>query len=189
METCLRNGKPMKKPTGRPHAPVGPRFWEKVDKNGPTQPHMTTPCWLWTGATSKNGYGQLSVEGHQVSAHRTSWELHHGEIPEELLVLHHCDHRPCVRPDHLFLGTNKENSEDMVRKGRSTTGDRNASRRYPERQVRGSRQGSAKLTEAQVIAIREANRQGDSRRSLAQKYGVAIPTIDSIVTRRAWRHV
>ena len=97
------------------HAPIRPveeRFWEKVQK--------TDGCWLWTGATIAAGYGELAVGQPRkpLRAHRLSWEMHHGPIPEGLLVLHHCDVRNCVRPEHLFLGTHQDNMADAYAKGR-----------------------------------------------------------------------
>lgn len=95
--------------------PVADRFWEKVDKSG--------DCWLWTAATAFWGYGVFQLgrgpgEGI-VRAHRWSWEQAHGPIPDGLFVCHHCDTPACVRPSHLFLGTNADNLGDMGRKGRA----------------------------------------------------------------------
>lgn len=96
------------------------RFWEKVNKNSSTlECHAGIGlCWIWTGAHLKDGYGEIFFNGQIVLAHRTSWELHYGVIPKEMQVLHRCDNPPCVRPDHLFLGTNHDNVLDSVSKGR-----------------------------------------------------------------------
>lgn len=96
--------------------PIADRFWEKVvksaDPNG---------CWGWTGTTQPFGHGRIAAPGvpaKMLMAHRVSWEIHHGAIPVDLRVLHHCDNPPCTNPRHLFLGTLSDNSRDMVKKGR-----------------------------------------------------------------------
>jgi len=94
------------------------RFWAKVNKNGPTPEHALGPCWVWTGARSQFGYGNLTTNGKQENAHRVSWEIHFGPIPDGIRVLHACDNPPCVRPFHLFLGTQKDNNRDREAKGR-----------------------------------------------------------------------
>ena len=81
-------------------------------------PIPETGCWLWERATTHNGYGQISIGGKIMIAHRYSWELHGGHIPDGLCVLHKCDVRCCVNPDHLWLGTQKDNSQDALKKGR-----------------------------------------------------------------------
>ena len=86
-------------------------FWKKVRKT-------TSGCWGWVGASSGAGYGHTRIGGRNISAHRTSWELHFGAVPDGMCVLHRCDNRRCVRPDHLFLGTLSDNSRDCVEKGR-----------------------------------------------------------------------
>ena len=86
------------------------RFWAKVEK--------TDWCWIWTGARSQFGYGNLTTNGKQENAHRVSWEIHFGPIPDGMRVLHACDNPPCVRPFHLFLGTQKDNNRDRETKGR-----------------------------------------------------------------------
>ena len=85
-----------------------------------------TACWEWTGSRFASGYGQLPAQRDTGSlAHRASWRIHYGLIPHGMCVLHHCDNPPCINPSHLFVGTNKDNSKDMVAKGRSANGDRN----------------------------------------------------------------
>lgn len=116
-------------------------FWAKVDKNGPIPEHCPElgQCWVWTGWKDKDGYGKYgrsSPYGRNV--HRQSWCMHFGLIPQDRPnVLHRCDNPPCVRPDHLWVGTNADNSADMVKKGRAASGDRNPMRLYPERVPRG----------------------------------------------------
>jgi hypothetical protein len=92
------------------------RFWSKVDRTG--------DCWLWVAHRNAQGYGQFATGGHhgaQVSAHRFAWELTNGPVPDGMFVLHHCDNPPCVRPDHLFLGTQRDNVLDAWSKGRHRT--------------------------------------------------------------------
>lgn len=82
--------------------------------------NFTTPCLLWTGRKSKDGYGKINRKGKTLSAHRYSWTLVNGPIPEGLFVLHKCDVPTCINPDHLFLGTHQDNMDDMKNKGRAT---------------------------------------------------------------------
>jgi hypothetical protein len=96
------------------------RFWSKVNKDGPTMPHMDTNCWERVGKTSKTNHYRhfLSSDGTNRGAHRVGYVLQNGDLEDHLLVMHLCDYRPCVRGDHLGKGTNAENSADMVAKGR-----------------------------------------------------------------------
>lgn len=86
------------------------RFFRKVE--------VTSHCWEWTGSKTDRGYGKIIVEKKQCKAHRVSWVIYNGEIPNDLHVCHHCDNPGCVNPVHLFLGTNNDNIQDKVKKGR-----------------------------------------------------------------------
>jgi hypothetical protein len=143
------------------------RFNEKVNWS-------SGPCWEWMGSRDRrSGYGQISVAGKVLKAHRVSWELHRGPVPGSLCVLHACDNPRCVRPSHLFLGTQLENIADREAKGRN-------------RPLQGSDNGYSKLTEADVRTIRASRA---TQEALAYLYGVAQTTISSIRRRKTWRHV
>ena len=175
------------------------RFWSKVKK--------TEGCWLWMGARDPDGYGSFRVGSRGTHAHRIAYALKVGHIPPGLSVLHRCDNPPCVRPDHLFLGTQLDNVNDMAKKGRArkATGDRNASRLYPEKRprgeshayrlhpelhARGERSANAKLKESQVMEIRRSWGAGElSQHALARQYGVTPTTIYSILLGKTWRHL
>lgn len=142
------------------------RFLEKVTStNG--------GCWLWGGHRHKRGYGSFYFRGKDFRAHRASWILHKGEIPDGLLVCHSCDTPACVNPGHLFLGTAKENAQDMVAKKRCF----------------GEAQGSAKLRNEQVIEIREKYERGAKQTHLAREYGVNHSLVSLIVRKKRWAHL
>lgn len=134
----------------------------------------TSGCWLWTGYPSGREYGGFRLGGKHVSAHRASWLIHKGPIPDGLWVLHKCDVRSCVNPDHLFLGTPEENTADMMRKGRG---------KMPPL----SRSG-AKLTEGDVRAIRALPR-ATTHTSIARTYGVSDDSIRNVRKGRTFRFV
>ena len=131
-------------------------------------------CWLWGGGLHVDGYGTFHADGRTRGAHRVSYELFKGPIPEGLHVLHLCDVPGCVNPDHLFTGTNRDNVRDMIAKGR----------------VRGGvRHPRAKATEDDVRAIRSDRRVGSTWSELSERYGLSIRAIRNLVNRITWRHV
>ena len=142
--------------------PAEERFWEKVDTSG--------DCWVWTGAKHVFGYGKFSLRTGEspYDAHRASWILANGPVPEGMSVLHRCDNPACVRPDHLELGTHRQNMSDMSLRNRT---------------------GMRKLTEESVIQIRELARQGMTHQAIADQFGVTDGLIWHVVHRKVWRHV
>lgn len=170
-------------------------FWKKVNKDGPTQPHMESPCWEWVAGKGSHGYGVFQVGGKKLSSHRISWMLAHGPIPHDgsyhgICVCHHCDNKLCINPEHLFLGTQKENADDRTAKGRAAYGDRNGARLYPERVFRGEARWNARLTKVQVSAIRAIYAaKGVTQARLGERFNVDQSVISRIVNRRRWTHI
>jgi len=160
------------------HSLLPARFWAKVNPNGPIPPHCPElgPCWGWTAALFRDGYGAFKADGTKVRIHRTSYAALVGPIPEGLFVCHRCDNHPCVRPSHLFVGTPVDNAADRERKGRNNP-------------PRGERVGSAKLTEAQVLEIRRLAREGLTQRAIARQFGVSQFLVSLIIRREIWKHV
>lgn len=156
--------------------PQDVRFWEKVDRDGPCVREDLGPCWTWTGHTSKKGYGLFCWSKPQVEyAHRASWRLVNGDWPT-LSVCHKCDVRICVRPSHLFLGCNADNTADMVAKGR-------------QRGAVGERNVFALLSEDDVVDIRSLAAFGATQGALRDGFGISQQCVSAILTRRTWRHV
>jgi hypothetical protein len=162
------------------------RFWKQVDRNGPiaASSGMTTPCWIWTGCL-RDGYGRIQIDHVPVQAHRRSWILANGEIPIGMSVLHKCDVRRCVRPDHLFTGTLADNVADMIAKGRNARGDRSPAALHPKSMRRfGVANHRTKLTSEEVAEMRRlfATKSPEFRMiELGRKFGVAISTVSRIV--------
>jgi len=156
---------------------VAERFWPKVNKQGP--PHPTQPrlgrCWVWTGSrTGHDGYGGIYVAAHQAPGatypkpsyvHRVSWEMAFGPIPAGRHVLHSCDNRSCVKPDHLFLGDQAANMKDAASKGR----------------LSGARPNRRKVSDEQIAEIFALRRRGLTLESIGERFGVSKCFVSMVV--------
>lgn len=171
-----------------PRKTIEQRFWEKVDKNGLIHPELGTPCWKWKACKIK-GYGSIGE-----LAHRVSWKIHNGSIPDSMKVLHRCDNPECTNPDHLFLGSQFDNVHDMIKKGRQkykpAQGASHGSKTKPESIRRGTSHVSRKLTAEEVVEIRFFHKNlGVSQVRLSQMFEVHRETIRNIVNRQTWKQL
>ncbi len=147
------------------------RFYSNIIIN------QNNSCLEWMGTLKNNGYGQFKkLNKKWFHAHRLSYELFIGQIPEDICVLHKCDNRKCVNPEHLWLGTKKDNTQDMIKKNRKII--------IP---LKGERNGRAKLKENDIILIRKLYSEEMNCTQLSKIYNVAISTIDRIVRNKSWR--
>jgi len=163
------------------------RFWAKVSKNGPVPKHMKHlgKCWVWTACRFTTGYGWISASKKPgdktfgIHAHVGSWLINFGPIPTGKCVLHDCDNKLCVNPKHLWIGTKKENTQDMISKGRLVIG----------KKYKGEENGSSKLTESQVKQIRGLRESGETIVSIGLKFGISHPLVSQICLRNIWKHI
>lgn len=156
---------------GRPRGTLEERFFRKIV--------VTDDCWKWVGPVRPNGYGHIQVGGKgspTISAHRLSYQIHKGEIPEGLVVMHSCDNPSCVNPDHLSVGTYKENTADMIAKGRKRTVA-----------PKGTGNGKAKLNDGLVRYIRQNSNRPHAE--LARELNLSPNCIRGVKTGRTWSHV
>lgn len=149
----------------RPRIPLS----EKIERNITRIPE--SGCWIWMSSLNKGGYGRVCAGKKPFFAHRVSYEQKHGSIPNGMMALHHCDVRCCVNPDHIFIGTQKDNMTDKVRKNR---------------QAKGINHGNAKLTEDQV---REIKSSSETSIKLAAKFNYSASMIREIKNGNLWKHL
>ncbi|HNZ67149.1 MAG TPA: HNH endonuclease signature motif containing protein [Planctomycetota bacterium] len=146
-------------------------FWKKVDKKGEDE------CWEWTACKNKYNYGQFQINYKMYLSHRISWILENGDIPENYCICHSCDNPLCCNPNHLFLGTHKDNIADRDKKGRQAI--RN-----------GIKNGRHILTEKEVLEIRQKYIPYKySQQKLADEYGVCNQLVSCIINNKIWKHI
>lgn len=141
------------------------QFFDNVKK--------TNGCWEWTRGKTSAGYGAVWWGGKTEAAHRLSYRLHRGPIPEGMYVCHSCDNPACVNPDHLWLGSLQDNHKDMMLK---------------EREYRGSQHHTTQITEDDVVAMRNLRASGMTPTEIANIYGLKRPMVSHICTGRNWKH-
>jgi len=156
-------------------AKTADRFWRKVARADPRA------CWLWTASkkTTRDCYGRFKIASYvTVTASRVAYALGHGEEPGRMLVCHHCDNPACCNPSHLYLGTVKDNSRDMVKRGRARNGMR-----------KGSSNGANKLTARAVYDIWRCIRRGQNNTQIGKRFGVHHSTVSVIRLGKFWTHI
>lgn len=147
------------------------RFWSRVDRTD-----NENDCWLWQGGRSGDRYGYFFIHPRNQLAHRVSWMFTHGTIPDGMKVCHKCDRVLCVNPNHLFLGTQRDNVEDMHGKGRA-------------HKASGEGHSKTYLSELQVREIFKLYEEGVSTKAIAQRFGTNKYTLSNLRRGRTWRHL
>ncbi len=164
--------------SNRSRTPITERFGRYVYLS------LNTGCWEWRGAKNEHGYGVIGKGGGKksgnIKAHRLSYQIfRHANLAREQFICHRCDNPPCVNPDHLFVGTQRDNIADMIAKGRNS----NPPIRY------GESNHNAKLTKKSIPKIRRLFKRGTSSRKIARLHSVDKNTILAIINHKTWRHV
>ena len=159
------------------------RFWKKVDVKG------RNDCWTWNACRNDSGYGCITLNGKSIPSHRVSAFIH-GIFTtiEKPFICHKCDNPPCCNPSHLFIGSQRDNTFDMLIKGRGNKacGDRNGLRLHVESRRNGEKNHRAKLNVSEAIKIIQRHKNGESKRGLAMKYNVSRATVRALISGKTW---
>lgn len=147
-----------------------PEYLEERCTNGTTE----DDCWIWNLAKDKDGYGHLKWHGQMTKAHRVSFTVYCGDIPDGYVVCHSCDNPPCINPRHLFVGTDQDNADDSVAKNRRAVGSKN---------------GMTTLTEEDVVVIRELMAGSAYYKDVQEQFGISTAALFKITTGAYWAHV
>lgn len=160
-------------------------FWAKINVT-----ENKDECWEWKEYVDKNGYGRFKIGRTFFPSHRVSFSLSKKGKLSSFLVCHKCDNPKCCNPAHLFLGTQQENIDDCIAKGRYITGDKNGMVKHPELVTKGDKHHNAKFTDSQIIDIRKIYAEGKtSHKKLGKIYSVSANTIKDIVNGKTWKHL
>lgn len=156
------------------------RTIERIEAKTLKLPKGTDGCWLWLGGMNDTGYGQIKIDGIFRKVHRIAYEYYYGTIKNRLFVLHHCDTPMCWNPEHLFLGTQRDNMIDMVTKGRHVDN-------------RGENSGHSILTDAEVIEILRILKEEPSYwgkiQDIALRFGISGSVVSEIKHNKTWTHI
>ncbi len=151
----------------RIYPPLQERLYAKLAVKGEDD------CWEWNGWRHPQGHGQIGLNGTLIYTHRAAWQIAYGPIPEGMYVCHKCDNPPCCNPKHLFLGTAKDNVQDMLTKRRHSHGDRHAS----------------KLSTERVVAIKALLAEGKTQQSVADEFNISRSMVGFIGRGQRWRYL
>ncbi len=153
------------------------RFLAKINKDGPlpdqNNPHYNglSKCWQWSASHTRDGYGTFGVKGKMLGAHRVSYQVHGGNDPSDFCVCHRCDNKSCVNPEHLFLGSKKDNAQDSRKKGRTASGERHGLRLHPERVSQGENHYSRTNPEKMARGLSHGSKTKPERLATGDRHG------------------